>query len=162
MNMPEFFIKKWEAELPAFGRVLRALPADQLAYRPHERSNSAGGIAWQIAEEQRSLGDILEKGTVAWETRDQPKTLDEIVAAWDSATDNMRTRLASVDESKWDSEAKMTMGGDAAWTDTLGNMLWGFLLDMIHHRGQLSAYIRPMGGKVPSIYGPSADDAGGA
>jgi len=39
-------------------------------------------------------------------------------------------------------------------------MLWGFLFDAIHHRGQLSSYLRPMGAKVPSIYGPSADDPG--
>jgi uncharacterized damage-inducible protein DinB len=35
---------------------------------------------------------------------------------------------------------------------------WGFLLDIIHHRGQLSTYLRPMGAKVPQIYGPSADE----
>ena len=39
-------------------------------------------------------------------------------------------------------------------------MLFGFLFDAIHHRGQLSSYLRPMGAKVPSIYGPSADDPG--
>jgi uncharacterized damage-inducible protein DinB len=38
------------------------------------------------------------------------------------------------------------------------NRLWLFFFDAIHHRGQLSTYIRPMGGKVPSIYGPSGDD----
>ena len=38
--------------------------------------------------------------------------------------------------------------------------LWDFMFDAIHHRGQLSAYLRPMGGKVPSIYGPSADETG--
>ncbi|HST77514.1 MAG TPA: DinB family protein [Verrucomicrobiae bacterium] len=37
-------------------------------------------------------------------------------------------------------------------------MAWGFLLDQIHHRGQLSIYLRPMGVKVPPIYGPSADE----
>ena len=42
----------------------------------------------------------------------------------------------------------------------LGEMLWGFLFDAIHHRGQLSSYLRPMGAKVPSIYGPSGDDPG--
>jgi len=46
------------------------------------------------------------------------------------------------------------------WQDTIGQFLWGFLFDCIHHRGQLSTYLRPMGGKVPSIYGPSADDPG--
>ncbi len=52
------------------------------------------------------------------------------------------------------------MDGKVLWTDTLENMVWGFLFDMVHHRGQLTAYIRPMGGKVPAIYGPSADDMG--
>src|SRR5689334_7291005 len=41
----------------------------------------------------------------------------------------------------------------------VGGLLWIALFDAVHHRGQLSAYIRPMGGKVPSIYGPSADSA---
>ncbi|HKR65088.1 MAG TPA: DinB family protein [Thermoanaerobaculia bacterium] len=157
MNMPDFFREKWEGEQPAFGRVLRALPADQLSYRPHERSNTAAGIAWQLVEEQRSLADVIEKGSIQWEMRPMPDSLDGIVAGWDAATEKLRAQLASVDDAKWSGNASMSMGGDAAWTDTVGNMLWGFLLDMIHHRGQLSAYIRPMGGKVPSIYGPSAD-----
>ena len=47
------------------------------------------------------------------------------------------------------------------WEATLGDMLFGFLFDAIHHRGQLSIYVRLMaGGRVPSIYGPSADDPG--
>jgi uncharacterized damage-inducible protein DinB len=40
----------------------------------------------------------------------------------------------------------------------IGEWLLFVLFDAIHHRGQLSAYIRPMGGKVPAIYGPSADE----
>jgi uncharacterized damage-inducible protein DinB len=160
MNIPEFFVQRWESEQPAFGRVIRALPGDQLAYRPHERSTSAGDLAWQLAEEQRGLGELLESGVINWETRPRPATLDEIVAAWDSTTDALRKRLAGLDDAKYAGPAKFIMGGADAWTDTVGNMLWGFLFDMVHHRGQLSAYLRPMGGKVPSIYGPSADDSG--
>jgi len=160
MNMPEFFLKRWEAEQKAFARVIRAIPGDQLAYRPHERSSSAGGIGWQLAEEQRSLAEVLEKGVIQWETRPTPESIDAIAAAWDSATDTLRAKLTGVDEAKWESEAKMMMGETAVWTDTVGGMLWGFLLDMIHHRGQLSAYLRPMGAKVPAIYGPSADETG--
>lgn len=52
------------------------------------------------------------------------------------------------------------MGGDAVWETTMDEFVWGFLFDAVHHRGQLSTYLRPMGGKVPSIYGPSADDPG--
>ena len=160
MNMPEFFLKRWEAEQAAFEKVLRAIPGDKLDYRPHERSNSSGGIAWQLAEEQRSLGEVVDRGVVQWATREQPKSIDDIVAAWDRATEALRGKLKDVDEAKWNGEAKMMMGENAVWTDTLGGMLWGFLLDMIHHRGQLSAYLRPMGARVPAIYGPSADDSG--
>jgi len=44
----------------------------------------------------------------------------------------------------------------------LGEFLWYLFFDALHHRGQLSTYIRPMGGKVPSIYGPSGDEPGPA
>jgi uncharacterized damage-inducible protein DinB len=52
--------------------------------------------------------------------------------------------------------------GWLAWETSLGDMLFGFMFDAIHHRGQLSSYLRPIGAKVPSIDGPSADDPGGA
>jgi uncharacterized damage-inducible protein DinB len=160
MKLPDFFVQRWESEQAAFGKVLRALPTDRLDYRPHERSTSAGDLAWQLAEEQRLLNDMLEKGEMRWEQRPRPKKTDEIVAAWDRATDRLRKNLSALDEGKCGGPAKLFMGGADAWTDTVGNMLWGFLFDMVHHRGQLSAYLRPMGGKVPAIYGPSADDSG--
>ena len=64
-------------------------------------------------------------------------------------------------DARWDGEGRLLFGGHEVMKSSVGSIFWGFLLDAIHHRGQLSAYIRPMGGKVPSIYGPSADDTGG-
>ena len=58
------------------------------------------------------------------------------------------------------SPASSCTEGNPVWEDTVGELVWGHLLDGIHHRGQLSTYLRPMGSKVPSIYGPSADDSG--
>jgi uncharacterized damage-inducible protein DinB len=54
----------------------------------------------------------------------------------------------------------MLVGDYVAWEGAAGEIMWGFLFDKIHHRGQLSTYLRPMGGKVPAIYGPSADSDG--
>jgi uncharacterized damage-inducible protein DinB len=159
MNVPELFVQRWEAEQAAFGKVLRAVPGDQLSYRPHERSTSAGDLAWQLAEEQRQLSDLLERGEIRFQLRPSPGSIDEIVIAWDEATTELRRRLAGLDESRCAGPMKFVMG-DNSFTDTVGNTLWGYLFDMVHHRGQLSAYLRPMGGKVPSIYGPSADDGG--
>jgi uncharacterized damage-inducible protein DinB len=157
----EFFKERWEAEMPAFGRVLRALPKDRLDYRPHERSASASGLGWQLAVEQQALSTLCEKGEVEWSQPEAAGDHDAMIAAWDKATEELRGRLASLDDAAWEKKAKFLMPGAPAWETTLDEMFWGFLFDMIHHRGQLSTYIRPMGGKVPAIYGPSADDAGG-
>ncbi|HSP13379.1 MAG TPA: DinB family protein [Thermoanaerobaculia bacterium] len=161
MSTREYFVKRWEQELGAFGKVLRAVPDKQLGYRPHERSTAAGALAWQLADEQKQICDLLDKGEVTLDIKPHPKKTADIVAAWDKATDELRRRLKSLDDKKWSSSGKLIMGGKAVWTDTMENMLWGYLFDMVHHRGQLSAYLRPMGSKVPAIYGPSADDMGG-
>ena len=50
-------------------------------------------------------------------------------------------------------------GGQEAFRDTGYALAWGVLFDLIHHRGQLSTYLRPMGSTVPAIYGPSADES---
>jgi len=161
MSTREFFLQRWEAELPAFGKVLRAVPEGQLGYRPHERSSAAGMLAWQLAEEQKQLVQLVKEGELKFEITPHPTAIADIVAAWDKATAELRAALGSADDAKWASPASLLMDGGGKWTDTLENMCWGYLFDMVHHRGQLSAYLRPMGGKVPSIYGPSADDSGG-
>jgi uncharacterized damage-inducible protein DinB len=155
----EFFIQRWEAEQKAFRKVLAALPGDQLRYAPHEKSTAAGDLACQLAQEQQGMADFLQRGETNYEPRKCPP-IDEILADWDRATNELRQALAASDDAKWSQPAKFLAGGKPVWEDILQNMMWGFLFDMVHHRGQLSTYLRPMGSKVPSIYGPSADDQG--
>jgi uncharacterized damage-inducible protein DinB len=160
MSTREYFTKRFEAEQPAFVRVLRALPGDRLDYKPHERSTGAGELAWQLVNEQRALAGLTANGDVIYETPARPESIDAIVAAYEAETDRLRKLLATMDDARWSGPAHFVIGGQSAWDDTVEEMFWGFLVDMIHHRGQLSAYIRPMGGKVPQIYGPSGDDQG--
>jgi len=160
MSTRAFFIQRWESEQPAFSKVLRAVPEGKLGYRPHERSASAGGLAWQLAEEQKQLVEMLQTGEVKFNLTKHPPRAADIVAQWDKATNDLRAKLESADDQQWSGQAKLVMGEGQEWSDTLENMCWGYLFDMIHHRGQLSSYLRPMGGKVPSIYGPSGDDSG--
>lgn len=155
----EFFIKRWEIEQAAFRKVLGAVPHDQLTYSPHERSTTAGNLAWQLADEQRGIIDFLERGETNFVPKPHPPHA-EILEEWDRATEGARKALGAATDEQWSQPAKFLFNGAAVWEDTVQNMLWGYLFDMVHHRGQLSAYIRPMGGKVPSIYGPSGDDSG--
>ncbi|MEA2491411.1 MAG: hypothetical protein QOH21_3203 [Acidobacteriota bacterium] len=160
MDNREYFIHRWTIEQPKFGKVIRAIPEGQLDYKPHERSKSAGDLAWQLAEEQRILIGLLDRGEIHFDERQRPDTVEEIAKAYESATAELGERLKTIDETKWTSEAKFFFGDKVGGTNSVMEYMWGFLVDLIHHRGQLTVYLRPMGGKVPAIYGPSADDPG--
>jgi uncharacterized damage-inducible protein DinB len=109
-----------------------------------------------LAREQEWLRGMMERGEVDYrETGSEP--IDEMLALWKKSTQALRERLERLDDSGWHRPAKFLMGGKVINEAPTSELLWGFLLDMVHHRGQLSTYIRPMGGKVPSIYGPSGD-----
>ncbi len=160
MNNLEFCIARRKAEGPAFLRVLRALPEGRLDYRPDPKSRTAAELAWVLAAEEEALVALLDTGTIDWKETPPPAKGSDIVAAYEKSTVAVDARLAKLDAAAWEKPARFLMGGHTAWEDTTGQMMWGFLFDAIHHRGQLSTYLRPMGGKVPSIYGPSADDPG--
>lgn len=159
MNTRDYYAQAFKAERPKFVRVLQAVPGDQAAYRPHPRSTSAGDLVWLLASELKDACDLVDNGEVEYVPRPAPGLADS-VAAYERNAAELEKRLGSIDDARWDRNAKFLMDGKVVWESTLGDMLFGFLFDAIHHRGQLSTYLRPMGGKVPSIYGPSADDPG--
>jgi len=163
----EFFIRRWEQESAGFVRVLRALPADQLDYRPHPRSRSAREMAALLVSLQQSCIDLCTSQrssyntSIRWHPADRPATLEEMIAAYELHRNILAEKLYSLDDITWDHQAWMIVGvQEILLKDTVGGLLWLALFDAVHHRGQLTTYIRPMGGKVPSVYGPSGDDPG--
>ena len=161
MSDKEFFIKTVADEAPRFERVFSALPEAKLDWRPHERSKSAKELVDTMAGETLTFSVFLKTGVIDMATPPEgwPKftAIPDAVAAMNRGLQEASAVAAGMSEDDWGSEAKMIMGEKEAWKTTKRGMAWGLLLDLIHHRGQLSTYIRPMGGKVPSIYGPSAD-----
>lgn len=160
MSIREFFATRLASELPAFNRVIRALPADRLDYKPHERSTGAGQLAAQLSYEMQHLAELFEKGEIHYVPDTESRSLDEIATSFERNAQQALEAAKNVSDEQWSAPAKFFMGGQPVWETTVGDMAWGYLFDLVHHRGQLSTYIRPMGGKVPSIYGPSADDRG--
>jgi uncharacterized damage-inducible protein DinB len=161
MTNLEFCIDRRKSELPAFVRVLKAVPQGRLDYRPDPKARTAAELAWLLVAAEGALLSLLETGTVEWKETKPPARLDEIVAAFERNAAAVNERLGRLDEAGWQKKGRLLMDGGGAWEETMAEMAWGFLFDAVHHRGQLSTYLRPMGGKVPSIYGPSADDSGG-
>jgi uncharacterized damage-inducible protein DinB len=153
----EFYRETRKAELPKFLSVLKAVPEGRLDYRPDPKARTAQQLAWVLAQEEAALAGLLDSGKVEWKEEAPPAQMQAIVAAYEKSAADADRRMGSLDAAGWEKKAQMLMGGATVWEDSVGAMLWGFLLDAIHHRGQLSTYLRPMGGKVPAIYGPSAD-----
>jgi uncharacterized damage-inducible protein DinB len=158
VNNIEFCLSRRKAERNAFVKVLKAVPQEKRDYRPEPKSRTAADLAWLIAAEETALLKLLETGAVDWKDEPAPASMETIVATFERDAAAVDARLAQVDEAAWKKPGKFMMGGAPVWEDEVGNMFWGFLFDAVHHRGQLSTYLRPMGSKVPAIYGPSADE----
>ncbi|MEP6635373.1 MAG: DinB family protein, partial [Acidobacteriota bacterium] len=86
-----------------------------------------------------------------------PPGIDEMLEEFETCSNQIRDEVSKMDDAGWDRKAQFYFEGKMVSEQTVGAFLWFILFDAIHHRGQLSAYLRPMGGKVPAIYGPSAD-----
>jgi uncharacterized damage-inducible protein DinB len=158
MNTLEFCVNCRKSEVPKSVKVLKAIP-EKSDYRPDPKSRQAIEIAWLLARAETALLELIDTGMVEWKESPPPAKVAEVLKAFERDSEKVNERLAGLNDAAWQKKGKLMMGGQA-WEDTIENMAWGFLFDHIHHRGQLTTYLRPMGGKVPAIYGPSADDSG--
>ena len=162
MSTREFCITRRKSEVAAFVKVLKAVPQGRADYRPDPKSRTAAELAGLLAYEEGALLSLLETGTVQWKDQPAPTKMTDVVTSFERNAQAVTDRIAKMDEKAWTKEGQFLMAGAPPWKDSIENFVWGMFFDAIHHRGQLSTYLRPMGGKVPSIYGPSADDPGGA
>jgi uncharacterized damage-inducible protein DinB len=156
MNEREFFQARRKAEKEIFLRVIRALPADKLDYRPHPSSPSAKEVLTTLVFEHSACCDLVATGKGEWKPS-PVGGVEEAAAAFEKHWDDLDRKVAAMDETAWAGNGQFFAGGKMVSEQPVGGFLWFILFDAIHHRGQLSTYIRPMGGKVPAIYGPSGD-----
>jgi uncharacterized damage-inducible protein DinB len=157
MTTREFYLERLKAEVPVFLRVLKALPKNQLSYKPHERSPSAEQLVWTLAAELKVCLDVVNNYKAEWKEIPPPPP-EEMVEKYERWSSELIARVSSIDDASWERIAQFYYQGKVVLEQPVGGFLWFILFDAIHHRGQLSAYLRPMGGKVPAIYGPSADE----
>jgi uncharacterized damage-inducible protein DinB len=159
MDEKALFLKFWDKEAPATRKVLSRVPQEKSDYRPDAKSRSARDLAWFIVHETLSLGEGLEKGVFNWVDKPSPATMKEVLDTYDRQYEEITNRMRRLQPSRWEAQVPFMYDGKQIMTATGYETAWGFLFDLIHHRGQLSTYLRPMGSTVPQIYGPSADES---
>jgi uncharacterized damage-inducible protein DinB len=153
------FANTYTRELQTTLKVLRAFPADQASYKPHERSNSALQLAWTfVIENNISIAALRGPLKLGSGVPAAPATLEEIIAAYEASAQDMLATLERTPDSRMVETVTFFTGPKQMGEFRVIDFLWFMLMDSIHHRGQMSVYLRCAGGKVPSIYGPTADE----
>jgi uncharacterized damage-inducible protein DinB len=160
MSEKKAFLDAWDRESATTMKVLRAYPGAKEGFKPHDSSRSAKDLAWTFVFE-----GIAGAQAVQDEMKYPPPNMPAMPANWQSVVGEVEKALKSfgdkvrkADESQLNTTVKFKTGPKQVSDLRRLDVLWFMLNDQIHHRGQFSVYLRMAGGKVPSIYGPSADE----
>ena len=157
MSEKEMYLKAKEREFGATLKCLEYFPKEKLEFKPHEKSRSAKSLALGFLGEAEMAGKVAQEGTMGSEgdyhKHDNIKSMDEIISKFKEAQKKSMEIVKGVSEEDLNKQMDF-FGMKIRRLDSL----WFMLFDLIHHRGQFSVYIRLAGGKVPQIYGPSADE----
>ncbi len=157
----EFLLMGIENEIPKTMKVIAAVPDGKKDYKPDPKARNAGDLAWHIAQEDVIFLLAITEGKFAMpDTRFEKQRPAKMADMAEWYQKNMKDAIAKL--------RKMTPQQLVTPIDFLGMFNFPAFVYIsfmnshsIHHRGELTTYLRPMGSKVPSIYGPSADDSGG-
>ncbi|MCI0330087.1 MAG: DinB family protein [candidate division Zixibacteria bacterium] len=163
MNEKDMFLKTWEREFQTTLKVLRAFPADKLEFKPHERAMTARNLAWCFPMEDRMAIQGAVNGRIDMEMEEEnypkpPATLAEILAAYEKEHRELAGKLKNLSEADLQKPIPYEMQPGKGDKVRAGDLLWFAVMHGVHHRGQFAVYLRMAGGKVPAIYGPSADE----
>ena len=152
MSDKPMFTTFWTNESATTAKVLSRIPEGS-DYRPDPKSRTAQEIAWAIVCEEKMIIEALESGKAEWAPPPMPATIKEVVDTYEKQGADIVARWEALPDSRWNGQ--LDFFGTAR---PASPMAWSFLFDIVHHRGQISTYLRPMGSTVPQIYGPSGDE----
>ncbi len=159
MTEKEMFLNTWQREFGITMKVLKQMPADKADFRPAAaKARSVKELAGVFIQEL-GLVDGVVKGKIEFGT---PPTAfaayGDLLKAYEMKFKEMETKVRGMSEADWNSNITTAIGPKQMADIRKAEMLWMTLHDSIHHRGQFSIYLRLVGAKVPSIYGPSGDE----
>ena len=159
--MIEALLQELEQEAQTTRRVLERVPADRLAWKPHDRSMTLGQLALHVATVPGAIAEISTQSPFPLPqfTQPSPTTASELIPALDQSIGKAREVLQSMDDAALSKTWCAVAGDTEVMAIPVGALFRSIMLNhWYHHRGQLAVYLRQVGAKVPSIYGPSADE----
>jgi uncharacterized damage-inducible protein DinB len=156
------YIQELAAEATATRKCLERIPESLYNWKPHEKSMDMGYLTLLVADIPRWITYTIEKGEVDFATYPQFKLSDTaaLVAHFDKNMEDVKKALESISDEALSGTFFLKNGGQVLFSASKKDTIGSSINHMVHHRGQLTVYMRLNDIAVPSIYGPSADDKG--
>ncbi len=145
------------AEQAPTERVIKAVNTKKWEHRPDPKTRTAKSLAHQIAIQPMVIAQLVKARKADMGKMPEYKSSASMLKDLKAGFAAIKKEVGKMDDKTWETTSIVMKFPGGEWKDSLDMMAWGFLLDLIHHRGQLSTYLRSMGSKVPAIYGPSGD-----
>jgi len=166
MAIKDALLPEFDHEMGTTRRLLDRAPEQAFDWKPHEKSMTLGGLSSHLANIPHwctaILGaPVMDLATIPEDARPKPATSHaDLLALFDTNVAAARERLATVTDPEMMAPWTLRQGDQEIFTLPRVAALRSFVMNhSIHHRGQLSVYLRLNGVPLPSIYGPTADEA---
>jgi uncharacterized damage-inducible protein DinB len=165
MKLTELLIGELDREVPRSRRVLAEAPAGKYDWKPHDKSMIFGYLANMVATMPSwvAMGVNMNELDIAPASgsamsQEKLETSDALVKALDKSAADARAALRGTTDDFLMTPWKLLARGQVVMETPRWEMIQDTINHWAHHRGQMTVYLRLLGAKVPSIYGPSADD----
>ena len=154
------YLTELNSEYKATLACLKQIPETLFEYKPHPKSMNLGYLALLIAEIPLWIRHMIIDGEIDFVTfkHISPKTNAELVAHFEENMQGARSALEKTNDEELQASFSLKANGQLLYTAKKINDIGTTLNHWVHHRGQLTVYMRLNDIPVPSIYGPSADD----
>lgn len=154
------YLHELEKEAAATRKCLERIPESLFEYKPHEKSMTLGYLALLVAEIPKWLQLMIEDSEIDFATfkHFEPKTNAELVAHFDENMAGAKKALESVSDEALNESFHLKNKGEIIYSVPKKEDIGTSINHLVHHRGQLTVYMRLNDIAVPSVYGPSADD----
>ena len=162
MSRSQSLLPEFDQEMASTRRLLERVPTDKFGWTPHEKSTPLGRLATHVAHLPTWTNitfDTSELDLSEPHETPKPATSEELLAFFDKNVAAARTALAGATDEAFFQPWTLRVGEQIIFTLPKVAVLRGFVMNhIIHHRGQLTVYLRLNGIPVPGLYGPSADE----
>jgi uncharacterized damage-inducible protein DinB len=160
--LANLYLKEIEAEAAASRKCLERIPGDLYGYKPHEKSMVMGYLTLLVAEVPMWISSMVEGSEIDFATfkHEEAKTAEEMVNLFDRYIEGAKKALGAISDEALDETFYLKSNGQVLMSMPKKEFIGSTINHWVHHRGQLTVYMRLNDIPVPAIYGPSADEQG--